>query len=958
MKNNYLILSMYLLGLWWSIMPVYGVDNTVPYTIVSNTINKSERDDRNYQVIQLENQMKVLLISDPSAVKSLASLALPVGSLQDPMSQQGLAHYTEHMVLMGSKKYPQPSSFSEYLTQHAGSYNASTAKYRTTFYFEVENSAFDGAVDRLADAIEAPLLNPSNADKERHAVDAELTMARANDGFRIGQVDAETINPKHPAAMFSGGNLETLSDKPNSVLQQELAKFHQNNYSANIMVGVLYSDQPLNQLAQLAVDTFGRIVNKDITVKPITEVALTPDTLGKWIYMQPAQPKKMLYIQFPMENDLTKFADKTDEYIGYMISNRSPDTLFDKLQKKGLIESISSSSDPIRYGNSGIFGIYVNLTDKGSAMRNEVIADIFAYLSLLSKQGISQDYYDEIKKVLQLQFKYPDITRDMSYVEWLSSQMLFYPTEHILDSDYVATNFNPQAIAARLKGLTPENARIWVIAPNEQTDKLAYFVNAPYHIEDITAGDLKHLHALIHNHDFSLPLINPYIVDNFELVTQSNDKRAQDDTFNASGNHMHFSSQYFANEPKAAIILSLRNNWAFDSAKRQVMFSLLDYIVSRELATLDFQANVAGVDLSTSADSGLSITLSGFNQHLDEMLVEILATYHNALIDKNTLELAKSWYLEKLAAADYANSYSLALQPINALSSIPYFERETKKSLVEAITPAQLVQYRQQLLFDSVPYMFSLGNLSYEQSAKMYQDIRQTLNEKSQYQKNQTIKIAYKSDAIISKNTQTTDNALLMAFVPKGYDKITSQITSYLLYKIISPWFYDQLRSQEQLGYAVFSPPIAVGDSTGIGFLIQSNQYDPAYLNERYQAFYPIILDKLNALTDEQFAQYRQATIDELSLPPQTLDEEFSDYLGDYYQSLFDFKSKQQRIVRLSKLTKTELIEFYRQAVMAPNGLVIASEVLGQQPDKTMKAVSGLTPYQGAKALQDKLLQD
>lgn len=63
--------------------------------------------------------MKVILVSDKDAPKSLAALALPVGSLEDPNSQLGLAHYLEHMVLMGSKRYPQPDNLSEFLKSMA-----------------------------------------------------------------------------------------------------------------------------------------------------------------------------------------------------------------------------------------------------------------------------------------------------------------------------------------------------------------------------------------------------------------------------------------------------------------------------------------------------------------------------------------------------------------------------------------------------------------------------------------------------------------------------------------------------------------------------------------------------------------------------------------------------------------------------------------------------------------------
>lgn len=87
---------------------------------LAETIYKSEHDLRKYQAIKLSNGMTVLLVSDTQAPKSLAALALPVGSLEDPDNQLGLAHYLEHMVLMGSKHFPEPGSFSEFLKKHGG----------------------------------------------------------------------------------------------------------------------------------------------------------------------------------------------------------------------------------------------------------------------------------------------------------------------------------------------------------------------------------------------------------------------------------------------------------------------------------------------------------------------------------------------------------------------------------------------------------------------------------------------------------------------------------------------------------------------------------------------------------------------------------------------------------------------------------------------------------------------
>lgn len=80
-----------------------AVQADIGWQPLQETIRKSDKDTRQYQAIRLDNDMVVLLVSDPQAVKSLSALVVPVGSLEDPEAHQGLAHYLEHMCLMGSK---------------------------------------------------------------------------------------------------------------------------------------------------------------------------------------------------------------------------------------------------------------------------------------------------------------------------------------------------------------------------------------------------------------------------------------------------------------------------------------------------------------------------------------------------------------------------------------------------------------------------------------------------------------------------------------------------------------------------------------------------------------------------------------------------------------------------------------------------------------------------------------
>ncbi len=140
-------------------------------------------------------------------------------------------------------------------------------------------------------------------------------------------------------------------------------------------------------------------------------------------------------------------------------------TLSDWLQKQGLVEGISADSDPIVNGNSGVFAISATLTDKGLANRDEVVAAIFSYLNMLREKGIDKRYFDELAHVLDLDFRYPSITRDMDYVEWLADTMIRVPVAHTLDAANIADRYDPAAIKNRPAMMTPQNARIWYISP-------------------------------------------------------------------------------------------------------------------------------------------------------------------------------------------------------------------------------------------------------------------------------------------------------------------------------------------------------------------------------------------------------------------------------------------------------------------------------------------------------------
>lgn len=202
-------------------------------TAILPTPVKSESDKKEYRLIRLSNGLTALLVDSTHAIplstvkdaddttseeeseassseeeassddeedvistatgdddENLAacSLMIDVGSFSDPRHIQGLAHFLEHIIFMGSEKYPAENEFDCYINRSGGSDNADTDCEETSFYFEVTEKALEGGLDRFSQLFIAPLMSRDAMDREREAVDSEFQTKINQDGTRREQL--------------------------------------------------------------------------------------------------------------------------------------------------------------------------------------------------------------------------------------------------------------------------------------------------------------------------------------------------------------------------------------------------------------------------------------------------------------------------------------------------------------------------------------------------------------------------------------------------------------------------------------------------------------------------------------------------------------------------------------------------------------------------------------------------
>lgn len=157
--------------------------------------------------------------------------------------------FLEHLIFLGSEKYPGENEFEQFMQKGGGFCNADTGYDETTFYFRVREQFLNGGLDRFSHLFKAPLLRKVSMMREREAVDSEYSAKKNSAGSRRHQILALLSQPSHPFGKFSCGNLKTLKENvDDEVLCKRVHDFKQKHYSAHRMCVCVQSIRSLDSL--------------------------------------------------------------------------------------------------------------------------------------------------------------------------------------------------------------------------------------------------------------------------------------------------------------------------------------------------------------------------------------------------------------------------------------------------------------------------------------------------------------------------------------------------------------------------------------------------------------------------------------------------------------------------------------------------------------------------------------
>ena len=261
--------------------------------ITKRMLEAPKFDQREYKQIILENNLTVTLIRDETITRSSCALAVDVGASDDPIDQPGLAHFTEHMLFLGTDKYPRENYYKDFLSRHGGSSNASTSMEATIYHFDVNSPYFSEALDIFSQFFKKPLFSIDSTSREIQVVDAEDGKNRQLDTRRSLQTLKCLVDSNHPYKKFSTGNIQTLAKGDLNIysleVREAMKEFYHSHYFTRTMGLSLAGPQPLSELEEYAIKYFSDIIHSHTTDFDSLNDDCCPFTLGQVIYLHPVR---------------------------------------------------------------------------------------------------------------------------------------------------------------------------------------------------------------------------------------------------------------------------------------------------------------------------------------------------------------------------------------------------------------------------------------------------------------------------------------------------------------------------------------------------------------------------------------------------------------------------------------------------------------------------------------------
>lgn len=924
--------------------------------------------------IRLNNGLEVYIISDPNVDKSSAALTVLVGSWDEPKDTPGLAHFLEHMLFLGTKKYPKESEYDRFITEHGGVANAFTVSDGTSYMFEVENSAFEEALDRFSNFFKEPLFNPSGVARELQAIDQEYAKNRENDSFREIYVLKELADPDHPFHAFSAGNSSTLG----KVSQETLKDFYQKNYSANLMRLTVISPLPLDTLRELVVQDFKEVPNHNRTRLSLNKPLFKGISKPILTTIEPVKYLRSLSLIWHLP---AKFAQmegaKPETVVCYVLGDEGKNSLLAQLKRENLAESLQCGSLQMSPSDM-LFYVGIDLTDEGVKSVEKVYERFFQALANFKQRGVPDYLYKDVQKITEMRYQYQNreeaFETIMKHANWMAhEEMETYP-----ERSQVITAPNPKAVLELLQALTPQTVLIDLVAPasvlEKSFDKKEKWVQVPYSVTPLSAELIQKLVNAAPFKGIDLPAANPFLPSKLQLLNiRNNDDKTPlspvpEATMiaDAPNGRVFFAPDDRFLTPKIGWKIGLKSpDIDMGDPRKVVLADLFVKAVKESLNSTIYPAQVAGLDFEMDrGEEGIEITINGYNETAPKLLMEILSHLKGEPPSEALFAIYKDSILREYQNFNKETPLKQASELVKDFIYKDYVLSAEKEMAIEKIDYTQFKEYFGNVLKEAYVQAALYGNMTADQAKDVAKGLLEAFSKPYPLEKHPKLEVVLLPEEggpfYIEQRIGAEGNSAILTIEYPTFS-FQNRAAQQLLMQALGEPFFAELRTKQQTGYIVYNTSEEVERRLFDFFAVQSNTHDPRDLLARFELFIENYMQEIpREITEKRFETIRDALIVSLQNPaknPKTM-AELLFQLGFKFKG--DFKWLDKRIAGFKDLKYNDFLDLSRAMLGKKNkrrvgilvsGILTEENTFDYSELPNVNRLRALSEYQNAGAL-------
>lgn len=355
--------------------------------------------------------LRVRVLQLPAGSQAAALVRVHAGAHDAPVAYPGLAHFLEHLLFLGSTGYPVEDSLMAFVQGCGGQLNASTRERHTDFFFQLSAENFQGGLQRLLDMLARPLLDPAAQLREREVLQAEY-LARAQDSETLCDAAHGTaLDTAHPFAAFHAGNRASLPVE-SAAFQQALRGYHQRFYHAGALELLVAAPLEPAVLLSLLEAPQCRLAARAQPSPSLPPLHAAPRS----VRLQLANGRPRLEAAFCLDGMPRGSAAALDA-LASSLQAEAPGSLFVLLRDHGWIDRLRLRV-PYWYADQGVVVIEFGLTAEGLAARAGIIDAQHSWLAFLGQEAVLTPCWDEYRRVRERSLQVmPPLARLRHWVE-------------------------------------------------------------------------------------------------------------------------------------------------------------------------------------------------------------------------------------------------------------------------------------------------------------------------------------------------------------------------------------------------------------------------------------------------------------------------------------------------------------------------------------------------------------